>query len=342
MSNTKNIGTIGKLIITDRLQKIIDSLHNKVGATEWSGILFYKLTKGNIKNLKNLEFTADFLYPMNIGSHAYTEFDYSGEIMNAYDLYEEGLESSTAMVHSHHTMSAFFSGTDTSELLDNAKNFNYYLSLIVNFAKEPVCKIAFPSKGSNTIETFIKGSNGELIKVKSVEDAELIIIGDLDVILPEEIKVEDWVIDRVKALKEAKIKIETPKITYPAFNSAKWGARDDWDLESSYMPQGRYTPQKGNVKDFLIALITLDVNNKVTSVKGAIDEITNDKTFNPDIYEEAVEINLETIHQDEFGESDNIVKHCLQALIELYELEAEYADNEVFDIIRQNLIAYAG
>ena len=95
----ETIGNIGTLKISKNLQKIIDYLHYKVGATEWSGILFYKLTKGNIDKLKDLEFTADFLYPMNIGSSTYTEFDYNSDIINAYDVYSNGIEESTGLVH---------------------------------------------------------------------------------------------------------------------------------------------------------------------------------------------------------------------------------------------------
>lgn len=98
-TNELNIGDVGILKITPRLQKLIDYLHYKVGSTEWSGILFYKLTKGSIKNLKNLEFTADFVYPMNIGSSVYTEFDYNSDVIDAYDVYPEGEEMSTALVH---------------------------------------------------------------------------------------------------------------------------------------------------------------------------------------------------------------------------------------------------
>lgn len=94
-----DIGKVGKLVITPRLKNIIDALHSEVGSTEWSGILFYKKTQGNIQDLKDLEFVADFIYPMNIGSSTYTEFEYTGEINKAYDLYEPGLESSTGLSH---------------------------------------------------------------------------------------------------------------------------------------------------------------------------------------------------------------------------------------------------
>lgn len=42
----------------------------------------------------------------------------------------------TNLIHSHHNMTCFFSGTDMSELHDNAPNHNYYLSLIVNYKED--------------------------------------------------------------------------------------------------------------------------------------------------------------------------------------------------------------
>jgi hypothetical protein len=102
-----NIGNIGELIITKDLQKIIDYLHFKVKNTEWSGVLFYKLIEGDIKDLKNLKFKADFMYPMNIGNAAFTSFEYTGDLMNAYDVYEDGMESTMGLIHTHHSMSKF-------------------------------------------------------------------------------------------------------------------------------------------------------------------------------------------------------------------------------------------
>lgn len=102
--DTKAIGTIGKLIITEPVQKYIDQLHAEIGNTEWSGMLFYKTIKGKIEDLKDIEFETVFLYPMDIGSSTYTEFNYNQEILNAYDLCDEALEVSRALIHSHHNM----------------------------------------------------------------------------------------------------------------------------------------------------------------------------------------------------------------------------------------------
>ena len=46
----------------------------------------------------------------------------------------------------------FFSGTDWSELEDNASNHNYYLSLIVNNFMDFCAKVCFIAEAKN--ETF--------------------------------------------------------------------------------------------------------------------------------------------------------------------------------------------
>lgn len=103
MSNIQKtqMGTIGKIIIPEKIENYINILHSKIGNTEWFAVLFYKLTKGNIKSMKNLEFTVDFLYPMNIGTAAYTEFNYNGALMEAYDIEEDLINSSTGICHTH-------------------------------------------------------------------------------------------------------------------------------------------------------------------------------------------------------------------------------------------------
>ena len=205
---TINIDSIGKLIIPQNVQDIIDKLHKKVGSTEWSGPLFYKITKGDFKKLKDLEFTALFIYPMDVGSHTYTEFDYNEKILPAYDLCEEALEAHRGLVHSHHNMSCFFSGTDTTELTTNASKYNFYLSLIVNFDGKYVCKIAFPSKAKSNNEYTIKGPDGKPLAFQNKKEEDVIIISDLIIEKPTPVVEEgDWLDTLIAELKKPK-KIE--------------------------------------------------------------------------------------------------------------------------------------
>lgn len=98
----KKLGKIGKIIITDRLKKQINYYHKENPGKEWSGILFFKHTGGNIEDLKNIEFTATDAYIMDIGSETFTKFEMDKEIVKAYDVIgDENLESLTGLVHSH-------------------------------------------------------------------------------------------------------------------------------------------------------------------------------------------------------------------------------------------------
>jgi len=83
------------------------------------------------------------IFPMNIGSSVYTEYEFNKDFIKYRMENPESLDWELGHVHSHNTMSAFFSNTDTDELKNNAENHNYYLSLIVNNAFNPTAKIGF-------------------------------------------------------------------------------------------------------------------------------------------------------------------------------------------------------
>lgn len=96
-----NIGKIGKIIIPDNMKKHIDFLHNSIGRTEWSGILFYKHTSGKIGDFKDLVFEAIDLFLMDIGTSGYTSFEYDKDIIQAYDNIPESMECLTGLIHTH-------------------------------------------------------------------------------------------------------------------------------------------------------------------------------------------------------------------------------------------------
>jgi hypothetical protein len=319
-----SLGEIGILKISTSLQKIIDYLHYKIGSTEWSGILFYKLTKGDIKDLRNLEFIADFLYPMNIGSSAYTEFDYSGDIIDAYDIYQEGIEQSTGLVHSHHSMESFFSGTDTSELKDNAGHYNFYISLIVNFAHEYCAKVAFPSKTTVISEFSIKDTLGKLFKRKSQKKENTLLTGDLKVVIEGEVEKPAWLENRVKNL-------EVKKAGIPVFTSYSNINSDigtgytpyqgnprvyndlDWKPDYSSNPNNnnfkkdwKTSPMQNRSAKFLSALISLkhtDTNANLYQTFQELNLLAEDELTQ---FEVAFESQVEPIHSAIYGKETDL------------------------------------
>jgi len=342
-----SIGKIGVLRITKDLQKIINYLHYKVGSTEWSGILFYKISKGNIDNLKDLEVLADFIYPMNIGSHAYTEFEYNGEIINAYDIHKEGISMSTGLIHSHHNMSTFFSNTDLSELETNAYNYNYYVSLIVNFSHEYCAKIAVPSKSKTTRECWFKNTLGKLTPFKNTKEEDILLIGDLEVIIDNNIENPEWLKNRIKILEDKKKELSVANISsysdfeYPYnHNSTYRNSLSKVFNKSSTIKDNNQIISNNNVDSFLSAWLNLDVTKSNNSIEETLKYLGSVKDADLDILENSLDINLELIHESIYNSPTKLGYNCIKALNRLMDFKDTYENKDFFEIIKNILITY--
>lgn len=133
-----------KLIISKEIQSEILFAHSMIKIKEWSGILLYKEQEGGLNNLNNLKLKAEHLFLQDIGSSAYTEYQTDAEIVEMYDTVPNAENLRTGQIHTHHSGSTFFSGTDQDELENNAVHYDYYLSLIVNFEGSYKAKIVIP------------------------------------------------------------------------------------------------------------------------------------------------------------------------------------------------------
>lgn len=180
----------GKLILTQGLIDQIDYLHKYVGPTEWCGILFYKKISGEINSSSDFVLQAEQIYPMNIGSETYTAAELEG--IDTIDMYEKcnpNYELKQGLIHTHHRMATFFSGTDMSELHDNAPLHNYYLSLIVNFAGSYTAKIAYVADVvSKTKNVFTYQDSQEQVHSQESETEnkrKVLVMMDLEIIKPE-------------------------------------------------------------------------------------------------------------------------------------------------------------
>jgi len=153
----------GKLFLSEKLMEQINLLHNYAGDIEWSGPVLYSINKGDIHNPKSFEIEAHAMYPMDIGTSGYTEYDFKPEeTFDMHDYYPQILTDGWDMghMHTHHNMKAYFSGTDEQELRDNTPNHAYYLSLIVNHKGEYVARLCVMAKRE------VKGTSG--IKYKNI------------------------------------------------------------------------------------------------------------------------------------------------------------------------------
>lgn len=136
-----------KLIISKNIEKQIRRLCSKFPTKEWSGPLFFIEKEGSILDVESLVIEAIDLFPADLGSGSYTEYDNMDRINSKLYSHQEYmddkdlLEASVGHIHSHNTMGSFFSSTDDTEIMSHAKNHDYYLSLIVNNNMQCVAKI---------------------------------------------------------------------------------------------------------------------------------------------------------------------------------------------------------
>ena len=191
----------GKLLITEFVRKQIGYLAEKFPSTEWSGILVWEVVSGDLGNASQLVLQANYVFPMDIGSSAYTEYTNGEDTLDMYDAYPDAITMKVGHIHSHHTMTTFFSGTDTDELHNNADKYIAYLSLIVNNENKNSAKLAIVSR--ELIHCTFNDFNGEE-KSYSMETKRLLIY-TMEVVMPvievEEDPILTWINERVAKLK---------------------------------------------------------------------------------------------------------------------------------------------
>lgn len=242
---------------------------------------------------------------------------------------------------------AFFSGTDTDELLTNCKNFNYYISLIVNFSKDYKCKIAFPSK-TVTKKTFtFKNGKGELVKANSSVEEDNVIVGELSIEFEDSVPTEQWLIERTSVLKKKKEEASKPKpvvynTTIPSTKYGGWNnpnyvryGEDDWN--DFPQPASKFV----TIKQFLQALIALNVEDKNTSIQQTLNQLA-EEGIDIVTYENVLGEAIDVIHDDLYGDHLLFKYHCKSAIEELEKNQHLFVENEdVYVTIQNTLSLYA-
>lgn len=178
--------------ISSQLLNQVNYLHTHVGNKEWSGPLIYKIIQGDINDPNNLVIEATRMFLMDIGTSGSTDFEMSEEdTVELYSKHEELMEDGyrIGLIHSHHSMRVYFSGTDIDELKENVDNYNVYLSLIVGTKHDPVAKLAFLSEVEDDINrTFsFKNIANKLMKesVSEKTTKKMIMWYDCDIQVPQ-------------------------------------------------------------------------------------------------------------------------------------------------------------
>jgi len=294
----ENIGKIGKIIVSKKLKSQIDYLHNKIGATEWSGILVYKHTKGDISKMKDLVFKADDLFLMDIGTTGSTEFDYNTDIVDLYSTLEYAMEANTGLIHTHHSMGAFHSGTDMTELEANTENYNYYLSLVVDFKGNYKCKVGFPSKTKMTYENKVRNTKGEWVIAYKVIEKDVILLGDLDIEIQGAVKRNDWFSDRYDSI--VAVKEKAKKATELAKKSTH--VINHGNNFTNFNNEGFSNVQTHQTlaEKFLVAILNCDSNVEV-GIWESMQKLELLTDIELEMYNSMLEGNIEILHQNVYG-----------------------------------------
>jgi len=356
-----------QLTIPDDVLDKIRYLCQKIADVEWSGPCFYK-HEGSISDPKNFKITLTDVLPLDKGTKVYTEYKLDGDFVDyMIDVGgEDALDWCMGHCHSHNTFDVFFSGTDQKELLDNAPNFNFYLSLIVNNAGEMVARVAFAVTAEKTIHnvplygTNEKGERYIFSKESQTIKSTKFYYHDCDIIAKKEVlTVPQHFIDRVHLLNNPPKKeyiapvYDTPK--GPDFN--KKNMFDDdyrWDKEDLDEGKNLLITEKTAKKDYLdeaskfMKNFDFDLVTRGEFLRAFLAELFsfgrpvdfNEEFFLEDVLEECAEnegedaLKLATLVSEQYG--DIYAKHFENATAKVFVNDCK----EVISILEEMEMAH--
>jgi hypothetical protein len=284
-------------------------LCEKINKIEWSGVLFYS-TEGELGS-DDFSMVAEEIYLGDIGSETFTGFEVDSSFIKWRMQNKHTFRMKMGLVHSHHNMRTFFSGTDMDEILENSEYHNYYLSLIVNNAGDMVAKVATRGtiKSSQNTQVTFRGDNGVAIEGshESTTDKDIVAIFDCDIYTRMPVYKDEAIDGRIAAITEAKEAAK--KATAAKWNSSKkydndrgygyggHGAADYMKKQESYFEQqkglfddlnddflaGRATDgphehvfDDATIRSYVIKWLSLDWNKPVSSSLADIIEKIDD------------------------------------------------------------------
>lgn len=222
-----------------------------MGSYEWSGELITR-EEGNITDLSDWKIIAEEIYLADIGTAGYTSYEVDKDGFKAVDIaemYEKfpGLTEGTHKnhhIHSHHSMSAFFSGTDWEQLNDRALVSNYFLMLIVNFDGKYVAKLAFRAKKTGGRVTALELYNNidayPPITLRGESDPETLAVMDCKIVYPDDIE-EDFR-ERYESVKDATKSYSSTYGNYGGYGGYAKGYAPGYGKEQTLFPVPAITP----------------------------------------------------------------------------------------------------
>ena len=211
-------------------------MHNKVSYllnrfknTEWSGPAWYNITKTKDNGFpEKVELV--YFKPIHLGHGTETEIDGEklGKLLpKLYKKFPDLKSCYLGLIHSHHTMGAFLSGTDKDTAREQATSDGFFFSTVVASQKDPyACCFTYADRYGYTN----------------------LIDGEVKVDMPKVKVPKEWVAEAT-AIKKAKDK--EPKITY--FNNSNQlslvNTRGNTSRFGSVYDGVGYTPIEEALKD---------------------------------------------------------------------------------------------
>ena len=208
---------IYKLVIPADVENKIRYLCNKISQVEWSGTLFYTYS-GSFEE-GTLEIKCVDIFPMDIGSQTYTEFDMSPDVVAYMTDHPELLNCQMGLIHSHNNMATFFSGTDTATLREEGNDRNHFVSLIVNNAGTYTAAITRKITEKKVISsTFVYRTFDDIEKTgtRTVEvEEEAIVYNMLNIVKEGEVTEPFLEInERLEVIKKNKTKVAAARASF--------------------------------------------------------------------------------------------------------------------------------
>lgn len=219
------------ITISDNVFDKIKYLCRRFRAVEWSGLIWMDI-EGTVEDPANLKINVIDFTLFDIGSGAYTEFEVDPEIIMAvYDKHPEYITKKYGCIHSHNNMSVFFSGTDTSTLLEQAFIHNFFVSLIINNDFDKIAKISYKGKRSITEKYFNRLGNVFLPFNKTYEE-DVVYVIDCNVDYQTTIFTDSELLEQVETLnkkeEEKKKRLAEQASKYPVQKYKKMDRDFDW------------------------------------------------------------------------------------------------------------------
>jgi hypothetical protein len=254
----------GRILIPGGVKRKIDQLHRSIGNVEWAGFITYEKTAGSMSVPNELVLKVLDIYPMSIGTHSYVEADnHADDMLDLCDRVPSFMGSRYGLVHTHHTMNTFFSGTDIDELHDNVDKYSSYLSLIVNMKDEYTAKIVSLVDVSPRMVS-IKEEDEETRSVQIGDDTVQMLMVDLDVSIEKEHEDDPVISLRIEELRKRNREKETDsqRSVSPTSGTVRTSSppvQTRFPFDTFDMPMTHhYSVNRFNAEVYLKRLLSLD------------------------------------------------------------------------------------